>query len=1070
MNTRRFGTLLFTALTCSVVAQAQSMTSGAVTGRVTKSGGAPLAGATVILKNVETGVTRKLVTDDKGAYSASLLATGAYEITVTSQGMKSAKQAVSVALGNASVANFQLDSAAAEAVVMVLASAASIDTTQVNTVANVDQKIVESVPLVTRNFTDMARLSPGVVQGTGSGTTPKMVVEGARQIFNAIQIDGASNNSAFFNEQRGGVYTPFIFGADSIKELQVITNGFDVQYGQAGATVNAITKSGTNEFTGTALYERRQTSWSAKPKAVPYDPAGTFNNATNLQRFNDSYNFNVNFGGPIIKDKLWFFAGVERFHKAITSNPSPTPISAAAGMTQTDFDNMLGSKLGQVVTNRQGLTLAQEFGNPGKGIAAHSYPMENTNTVYLARFDYSLNEFHRFVLRCNYQTMEDTYLNTSAVPNNAESNNIPTKTNSISWVVEANNIWTNEIFSESRLQFAREARPMRNNAAPGIPSISIPTSTTYMAFGTKTSTPRESNELTTQFFNATTWTHGDLQVKVGMDYLHVDEDNQFFQNNAGAWNFGTYGAANEWANGTLGATNTGAISYSGAVSSYFGRIPMWTKTLSFFAQGQYSGLLNKRLVLTAGLRTTNQSFSNNPHPNPNFQGLDQGFGNSAVDPRFGFSWDVDGKGTTVVRGGLGQFTSPTPLLLHSNTMTGNGQIITNYGFTLDRSKAGILALFNSGILSASNLISGTALRKASDAELATIAGGGLFSSGASSTSLWDPENKLSRSRKANLGIEHDFGNNLVVGLSGTYVKYDYLQRFENINLGQVGGTAYNDGYAAGTGYLWNGARPNYAIIRGRRVDFTKGDGTPGHNPTGGFSDVYLVKSDGWGYYRGVSVTVKKTWNERTGFFANLTYAKSYDTGSFERGTYTSASTNFSSELGASLTPDPQNPGSNYGFGDNDRRWVLNAVAYCPTVFGIQASVRILFQTGLPFTAYDQNKYVASPSGSFVNGDVNGDGMANHVVAGHVRNDLRQPSYTQFDLRLSRNWKIYKQFEIEGIIDIYNLFNKADYTVPSPNGYWATTAGTANASPAFGQLATVNKEKTREMQAGVRLKF
>jgi len=1046
---RKYATLTLTAMACAMVASAQtSSTAGAVRGVVKDKGGKVISSATLNLRNRETGLARNTTSNAQGEYHIGLLPVGTYELTVSAPGMRTLKDAnIQVLLGQNTIANFSIDRAEAAAMVEVVGVSGGVDTKQVNVMTSVDSAIIEAVPLVSRNFTDVAKLSPGVVAGNGN----RMVVEGGRQIFNAIQIDGASNNSAFFNEQRGGVYTPFIFGADTIKELQVVTNGFDVQYAQAGATVNAVTKTGTNEFSGSALYQIRRTSWSAKPQAIPYDPAGTFNTPTNLQRFNDSTNVNFNVGGALIKDKLWYFVGVERFKKSITANPIPTAITTAAGMTQADFNALVSSRLGQVQTNTSGLTLAQELGNPGQGIPAHPYPMENTNTVYFGRLDYAMTENHRFVLRMNYQTMTDTLLNTSANANNAESNAIPTVTNAISWVVEANDIWTNELFTESRLQIAREARPMRANAVTGVPSLEVPTSASFMAFGTKTSTPRESNENTMQLFSATTWNHGDVQVKGGFDLMKVDVDNQFFQNNAGRFQFGTYGAAAAWANGTLNVPatgNAGTITYSGAVSPYKGRIQMWTQTEGFFGQIQYSGLFDKRLNLTAGIRSTNQSFSNNPAPNPNFQGLDQATSANALDPRLAFSYDVDGRGKTVIRGGYGSFTSPTPLLLHSNTMTGNGQIITNYSFALNRATPANLALFNSGLLSANSLINGSSMHHASDADLATIAGSGVFTSGASSTSLWDPENKLSRSKKTSFGIEHDLGNNLVFGLTATYVKYENLQRFENINLGQVGGQAYNDGYAPGID-LWNGARPNFAVIRGHRVDFNKASITAG-NPVGGFSDVYLVKADGWGNYRGLSFSAKKTWDAKTGIIANVTYAKAQDTGSFERGTYTSANSNFSSELGASLTPNPQDPGSNYGFGDSDRRWVANVVAFFPIVWGIEGSVRGLYQSGLPYSAY-------------LSADTNGDGMQNHFAPDHTRGDLRQPGYTQFDVRLSRNFKVYGKFEVEGIVDIYNIFNKAEFSVPSPNGYIVSNA-------AFGQLGGVNKDRTRELQLGVRVKF
>ncbi len=225
-----------------------------------------------------------------------------------------------------------------------------------NTVTTLEQDLVESIPLVTRNFTDVAKLAPGVT--AGSGSPARLVVEGGRQIFNAIQIDGASNNSAFFNEQRGGVYTPFIFGADTIKELQVVTNGFDAQYAQAGATINAITKGGTNEITGSALYQMRKTAWTESSERPP------FGGSPAAARTNDSENINFNIGGPLVKDKLFYFVGVERFHKKITANPIATTISSAAGMAAADLTTFPASPLDGSIASRSGLTLAQECGNP----------------------------------------------------------------------------------------------------------------------------------------------------------------------------------------------------------------------------------------------------------------------------------------------------------------------------------------------------------------------------------------------------------------------------------------------------------------------------------------------------------------------------------------------------------------------------------------------------------------------------------------------------------------------------------------------------------------------------------
>lgn len=1065
MFRNRWSILALTALACVTVAQAQqSQTSGSVRGQVFAKNRTRLAGAKVVVRNLETGFSRTVVTGQDGTYSAPLLPVGPYEIVVSAPGMKTFKDTtLRVGLGSATVLNFVMDAASVDAVVEVVDTKQVLDVAQVNTTMAVDQKMVEAIPLVSRNFQDLARMTPGVMGGAGN--PPRLIVEGGRQIFNAVQIDGANNNSMFFGEQRGGAFIPFTFGADTVKELQVITNGYDAQYGQAGATINAVTKNGSNEFTGSMLAELRDSNWTERAVRVPYDPKGNINTPKVLSRNNDSYNLNFNLGGPLVKDKLFFFVGVETFKKDRTANPILASLGATgSGNTQTDYNAFLTSRLGQVVAHRGGLSIAQEYGNPYLGIPSNSYKVDATNTVYFARLDWAPSANHRFVLRSNYTVMDDTLLNTSQNLNNGESNIISDKISAISWVLESNNIWNPNLFSETRLQLSREARPMRANSVVGTPSIQVGGS---MTVGTKTSTPRESNELITQLFHQTTYTTGDWTFKGGFEYLKADEDNQFFQNNSGNFAFTTYAAAAAWSAGALNASTPGNITYSGAISPYLGRVEMWTRIASVFAQGSYNGLLNKRLNLHLGLRYTKQDFSDNPAPNPNFKGLDQGMGGNALDPRLAFSYDLDGKGTTVLRGGHGWFTSPTPLLLHSNTMTGNAQIITNYSFALGTGTGrtpATLGAFNTGSLGAASMINGTSMTKVSDANLVALSA--IFPGGSSTTSLWDPNNKLSRSKKTTLGLERDMGNQLILGVKATHIKYENLQYFENINLNQGNMGAglavpYNDGYASASNVWSRVNRPGTATIRGRFVDFR---GTAAGNPGSGFSDVFLVKGDGYGRYLGLTFTMDKKFSERAGITANVTFSKSNDTGSFERGTYTSGySASVSSpfgEIGASQLPNPQDPASNYGLSNNDRLMVANAVAYFPLMLGVQASVRYLYQTGLPYTAYDGR-------------DLNGDGVANEFAMGG-RNTLRQPNQQQLDLRLSRSFRLYRKLQLEAIVDIYNLFNTENQLV-STNNQFATygpaynfgTAGVANSG--FGKVDTPDFN-TREVQVGLRLKF
>ncbi|HET6329148.1 MAG TPA: carboxypeptidase regulatory-like domain-containing protein [Holophagaceae bacterium] len=1042
MSTRR-AVFAVTSLSFSMVAQAQgSQTTGAVRGKVVAKSGGALARASVTIRNLETGYTRNLSTDASGEYLAPLLPTGPYSISVSAPGMKvMTDERSTVTLGEASVRNFTMDVLEASANVEVV-GLQSVDTQQVNSVSTVDAALVQKVPLVSRNFIDLVRLTPGAVAGPGN--PPRLMVEGARQIMNNLQIDGATNNSGFFGEQRGGAIIPFVFGADTIKEIQVITNGYDAQYGNAaGAVINAITKSGTNDFGGSALYLMRNDSWQAKAHPVPYDPKGNLDTAQNLTRVGNSFNADFTVGGPIIKDKLFYFVGVETYKIDQQAKPA---FSLSPGEIASDFTTFQGSGLYNVFTN-PGTTLGQEGGDLNAGNGGKSYQQETTNTSYFARLDYTLNERHRFVLRVNYQKFKDTIGGGNSLTNTAESNQLLNTTNAVSWVLEANDLWADNLISETRLQVSNERRPF---AGEGVsPAISIGA----FSAGTKTSTPRQMNEISNELIHATTWTLGDLILKGGFDLQKLSIQNQFFNNGNGSIIFSgssPFRSAAHWAAGTLGAGDL--VLYNGATSFNGGRVHIDSNLDSEFIQAQYQGLFNNRLTLTAGLRFNQQTFSDNPLPNPVLAGLDSPVGSSTVDPRFAFSFDLDGKGTTVLRGGYGWFSTPTPLLLVANTMTGNGNTITNYSF----SSAANPTFFSPGppigFLSYAALVNGQTFSKASDAQL--LANGGTSPG---PTQVWDPETKMSRAKKASLGLEHDFGNGLTAGVKATYTTFEGLEYLENINLNQVGnGVPYNDGYAnPGSNLFTVAGRPGTATVRGRVLNFGAFTNAFGQTLPG-FGNVFLVKGDGYGRYRGLSFSLNKRFNEDFGFLANMTFSKSEDTNSNERSTYTSSG-GILSELALGATSNPANPSSDFGPSNADRFMVMNVATYFPIYFGIKGSARFNYASGLPYTALNLAAI-----------DPNGDGVKNDIAFGG-RNGQRQPDQKTLDLRLSRAFKLYQKVEIEGSIDVFNLFNWSSPQVRDTEQVAISGAGAGAPNSAFQKVAGVDYS-TREVQFGVRLRF
>src|SRR5664279_2458278 len=394
---RRFTTLTLTALACAVVASAQtSSTAGAVRGLVKNKAGQVVVGAQVSLRNRETGLVRTTSTNAQGEYHIGLLPVGNYELTLTATGMRTVKDtAVQVSLGQNTIANFNIDKAEASAMVEIVASVSTLDTTQINSVTAIDTKLVESVPLFNRDFTNLVQLTPGAAP-TDVGTTS---MEGARGIQNNLTIDGASYNSGFFGEQRGSTRIPFTFGADTIKELQIITNAYDAQYGNAaGAVINAVTKTGSNEFGGSALYQVRPQSLVAKIRPVPYDPRGTTNTPqAETKNFTQSV-YNMNVGGALIKDKLHYFVGVEIFTYRADFTPN-FGVASSGGNSNANLNTFL-TNFGGLKVGDDGRTLAQEGGRP--------YTNDKKNTVVFARLDWTINENHRATLRVNSQDWKST--------------------------------------------------------------------------------------------------------------------------------------------------------------------------------------------------------------------------------------------------------------------------------------------------------------------------------------------------------------------------------------------------------------------------------------------------------------------------------------------------------------------------------------------------------------------------------------------------------------------------------------------------------------------------------------
>jgi hypothetical protein len=1027
MSSRSASVLLLSALACAVVAQAQtSTTSGAARGTVRSKAGGPVSNATLTLRNLETGITRTTRTNASGEYHFAFLPVGQYEITVTAPGLKTAKDSsMRVGLGQTALQNFNLDAVEASAVVVVMAEAAALDTAQVSTQSSIGQELVDNIPVNGRNFTDLVQLTPGAAVGNTSYYT---TVEGARGIQNNLQIDGGSYNSKFNGEQRGGTRIPFTFGQDSIKELQVITNTFDAQYGDAvGAVINAVTKTGTNETQGMVFMLFRPNSLVAKVKPVPYDPNAPNGVNTDEARTRSYQNlqFGFNLGGPIVKDKLHYFVNVEMVRKREDSIPLFGDSSTGSA---TFFAP--GTGMGALLLTMPGRTLADEN--------HRAWTDEQKNLVFMGRLDWDINQDHRATLRMNsqnYQGLNDIYPGTRR-NDTAESGNSTMKFTSLSTVLELASTLSPSLLNEARLQFSNEKRPTTPNSTLSSPVRIQKVGSNYdINAGQYYIDPRTTDETTTQIQDNLTFMTGDWVFKGGVDLQFIDMKNRYLPNGNGSWVFPTYDLAQAWFNQGPAATLSG-VTYTQGYSPVDGVSDFSEKFLAGYVQAQNGSLFNKRLLLSLGLRYTTEIWSGNPNPNPKLQGLDRAPNDKSLDPRFGFTLDLFGNAKTLIRGGYGWSSVSNPGQTTSGAIMNNGINLVSYYMTASANPT----LFEpGGLLSASQRWSGP------------LTGPGFLTRIPTSTLLTDPalkvdtivptiidpEARMAQARAASLGVEQDLGNGYTVGARVTYKKFLHLQYAVNINLGQMApGTntvdpnaIYNDGYPTTNNHFSTSARPGRAIVRGRALDLS------------GFGDVILSKYDGEGRYRSLVLEAGRKPGSGWGFKGSLTFAKAEDNNSNERATLTSTN---------ALTENPADPLGSWALSDNDHAFRATLAWFAPTFYGVRVSGITTFTTGRPWNGI----YYA---------DQNGDGKYIDTVNG--RNSHRQPSEKTFDLRIAREFRVARSFSLEGTIDIYNAFNWANqYTRQTQ---YTLASGSVN--PYFGAIDTPDNH-SREVQFTLKARF
>lgn len=738
MSKKVLAATVLAVLTWSGGLQAQSQVAGgAIEGRVVDESGAVLPGAAVTVRNAATGVSRETSTDPNGVYRAPLLPVGSYEVVARLAGFAATQRKdLQLSIGQTLVVDLQLKVAGGEETVVVTAETPLIETTRAQQSSTVGERAVANLPTNGRNFIDFVLTTPGVTRDVRLGD---ISFAGQRGTLNSLVIDGADNNNTFFGQslgRTGSGRAPYQFSQDAVQEFQVNRNAYSAEYGRAGgAVINVVTKSGSNEFHGSAFGFFRDKSLNAKSwptkSVVPPLPKSPY-------QFDQ---FGGSLGGPIVKDKAFFFLSYDGQRNTI---PNEINLQQNLGSVQVPPDP--ASQAGYA-------TLQSKAGSWERG---------QNQDVFLARADWQIDAKHRLTLRYNHQNFTGVNFENGG-PTNAEEHTGDSLVRTRTLNASLASVFSSTFFNELRVQWARDQEPGEANSAN--PEATVRQGgRTVLTIGRNFFSPRETTIERLQLADTITLVRGRHQWKVGADVNLDDILNYFPGNFSGAYTFSSLASFNGGRPSNAAAGERYVQAFAGAGTTGPTTEPN-IKEFAAFVQDEWK--VRRDLTLTFGLRYDLQSFAQpevqNPDPQLAAAGIDTSFlktDKNNFAPRVGFAWNPKDK--LVVRGGYGLFYGRTPSIMvgtaHSNnginvqTVTFTGALVPTYPATLP------------------SLPTGVTLPKPT-----------IF--------VFDKDYQNPEVHQASLGGEYALTQDISLGVSYLFVAGRQLQRARDFNVGTPVATA-----------------------------------------------------------------------------------------------------------------------------------------------------------------------------------------------------------------------------------------------------------------------------------------
>ena len=783
-------------------------TSAQLSGTVTIKTGGNLGGATVVIRNAETGLVRTVQTDESGRFIATSLPVGPYTVTVSKSGFQTAGNIkVNLNLGDAAPLSVKL-STEASTTVEVISTASQIDSDRTSAATFVSPDALANLPVFNRSFTSLATLTPQVTVADRGN----LAIGGQRGVNTSINVDGGDTNEPFFGGAMGAAEgkTPFTISIEAIREYQVVTDGASAEFGRmGGGYVNAITKNGTNELSGSVFYYKRPQSLVARQPNLNGVPDS--NKVGDFKQ--DQFGFSV--GGPIVKDKLFYFVTYD-------------------GQRRTDPVNFVFGGSRPVVLDPA--TYANDAVLLSRG--GNYNPKANSDTFF-ARFDWNVNTDHHLQFRINRSDFKGDAFTYNGVFLNTYENSISDDIRTLSlvgqwdWVINAN------LLNEVRFNYGKDEMPRKTRA--NTPMVTVNRVGIYGA----NQYPRDYETTRLQLTESLSYVTSTFQVKAGFDFNRIDVAETFASAWQGAYTFQDTGsgstavtALNNFRAGNWSRYSQRFSLIPGLSGWEAGKFDATEDQIAAYVQGDLR--IGTDLKVGLGIRWDRQT-------HPDFPIAD--FSNrlattmpltakvptdSQFSPRLSFTWTPFFDRATVVRASAGRYVSTTPSVFLYQAYTLNGERMASIDFF---SPTG--SLVRGASWDANNPFGFSSLPTGS-----TIPKSDIFT--------FSQNFKNPSTYRANVQVERGFESGWVFGVSAAYAKSTHMERLTDVNLAPT------------------------VLATNNRWSFVPGVGSAGQNrPNQSYQRMAMYVSDARGIYHAYTASAKYD-KDGSPFSAQVFYTYSID--------------------------------------------------------------------------------------------------------------------------------------------------------------------------------------------------